>query len=789
MYRWLTQRFGRAPFSTRGSRKPKRSSERSLHFEPLETRALLSVTLDLGGAQTLIPGDNLNVSNDSDSEDDPKNPGQLRILERYQSEMTLDVNPTNPLNLAGFSHRIVVEWDDSVDPSQRIFTMNEIDVFHSQDGGATWATTRIDGSDDGLGDGKRFDPSLAFDAQGRLFVAYGHKNSQDTRLIVARSDNGGADFVRFDEVDKQDTLGNELEGLRPGVDKWHLATGPAPVPAENPQDPDIVVEAVYVAYCQFGYEDGSSDQRVVVAGWHEGEAEFTPPEVINDASIAGTSGAEGFADPAVGPDGELYVSWHDVNDGRLRLDVDLDGLWKEDDGFGTDKPTVQLNASMLGAGADGGGMPAYVRAPAQYGRGITNGPVLDVDRNTGRLYIAYADTKTTEELPVNDPSPDPKPILDSDIFLVYSDDHGLSWTPIAVSDTPDPSIDFLPWVDVDQTTGTVNVVYYTTEGDPQLVTGAPDEDWEFDDVHVQVASLRDDGQGNFSINRANLTTAMSNAGESTLGGDFLEYIGLAVHDGTIHGLWSDNRMIGTPPEYNTDLEAYTASAAFSSSTGENKLTIEGTATDDTIVFGFSADNDRFLEVTVNGETQFAGLAATVDQINVDGTQGDDTITTTGFESHLRVQEPDHELGKIEVTGNLTIDAESIIRFKPYGGADSFVKENAYTIVTADSITGTFSSSSGLGDYVDAETGGLSYSDTEVSVTMDYGLHPGDANLDTITDVRDFMIWNNNKFNSGTEWVEGDFDDNVVTDVRDFMIWNLHKFTSVPQEGAAAGGGG
>ncbi len=58
-------------------------------------------------------------------------------------------------------------------------------------------------------------------------------------------------------------------------------------------------------------------------------------------------------------------------------------------------------------------------------------------------------------------------------------------------------------------------------------------------------------------------------------------------------------------------------------------------------------------------------------------------------------------------------------------------------------------------------------------------YPGDANLDGTTDVRDFMIWNTNKFTSGTDWSTGDFDGNGVTDVRDFMIWNTHKFTSAP----------
>ncbi len=64
-------------------------------------------------------------------------------------------------------------------------------------------------------------------------------------------------------------------------------------------------------------------------------------------------------------------------------------------------------------------------------------------------------------------------------------------------------------------------------------------------------------------------------------------------------------------------------------------------------------------------------------------------------------------------------------------------------------------------------------------TTDMYLHAGDANLDDVTDVRDFMVWNVHKFTSGTDWTTGDFDGNGVTDVRDFMIWNVNKFTSAP----------
>ncbi len=434
MYRWLTRPFSVARFSASPKGECRWCWTRKLRLEPLEGRNLLAVILDLGGEQTLIPGDNINVSNDW--EPDPSDPE--KPAERHQSEMTLDVDPTNPLNLAGFSHRRNMAENETTGG-------NEIDVFHSQDGGATWATTRISHTDvdpdpndnvayikdtgdiPELGEGKRFDPSIAFDADGNLFVAYGFRDDEnddddDTgtdHLVVGRSTDGGASF-QFSTV--------ETRAHPKSLDKWHLATGPARVPAEDPQDPDIEVEAVYVAYVRVPGE-GASRNRVVVAGSADQGATFDPGIQFGDAN---QGDVEIFPDPAVGPGGELYVSWLVLDNdpsapGKIKVDVDRDGLWKNDHSFDPDDdPTAtKLNAKMIRAGVEGSGnSPDYVRVPAQEHRGIINGPVLDVDRNTGRLYIAYADTKTTEELPETDPSPDPYPILDSDIFLIYSDDHG-----------------------------------------------------------------------------------------------------------------------------------------------------------------------------------------------------------------------------------------------------------------------------------------------------------------------------------------------------------------------------
>jgi hypothetical protein len=129
--------------------------KQSLPLESLEPRQMMNVYLSLNGPQTISARPTLDVSADNSS---------------GQSGMVIDINPTNPLNLAGFV--------------QHIGAQNQIDVYHSSDGGNHWFKTVIsDGSlgyNDGTGPGVRFDPAIAFDDSGNLFVAYGNDTGAST---------------------------------------------------------------------------------------------------------------------------------------------------------------------------------------------------------------------------------------------------------------------------------------------------------------------------------------------------------------------------------------------------------------------------------------------------------------------------------------------------------------------------------------------------------------------------------------------------------------------------------
>lgn len=565
MFRKLWTRMTRRQTqSTKAQTRRRRALYRqwsSLGAELLEDRSMLSALLTLNGPESIVVGANVNVSNNNAT---------------LESEMSIDINPTNPLNVVGFVHDIY----NQTQPGTTNMAQNRIQVFYSTDGGTSWTRRFIDdgtsGIDDGMGFGKRFDPTIRFDADGNLFVGYGFQAGGKTSLIVGHSADGGNTFDRFRVVDTQNDGGN------PGVDKWMLATG---------GDPSTGRQAVYVAYTQ-----NAKDQRIAVAGSNDGGNTFTAPRTISDAPTGAL-----FASPAVGSNGELYVAWHAYygsGGGAVELDRDLDGLWWNGSDFGTDISIRSLTRNLN-----------KTSVPAQPTRGIDNAPVLAVDSSRGpfrgRVYVTFVDGFGA-----------PTPTSDTDVYLVWSDNQGAwgSWTTIAAGDPGNveggASTDFLPWVTVDKASGSVNLVYYTTDGAPSNA-----------EVNVRLASSIDGGA---TFTKINLTSATSRADQASYSGEFLEYIGLAVLDGTAHAFWADNRgnVAGT---YAADLDSYTAAAYLG---GDNLLTIRGDDTayaDDTIVVRVSPNNTSFLEVLVNGRIQFAGQTNSVNHIRILPGAGRNTI--------------------------------------------------------------------------------------------------------------------------------------------------------------------
>jgi Ca2+-binding RTX toxin-like protein len=548
--------FGNTPFS--------RAVRCAL--EPLEQRLTLSASLALASTETVVPGSLVNASNDANA---------------IQSEMSISINPTNPLNVVGFTaYRPLVNG---------VYDRTALQVLYSTNGGATWSQTLINGDDDGLAStAARFDPTLAFDAEGRLYIGYGLDTSSSTTLVVGRSLDGGATFDQFTAANSLNNVGGN-----PGVDKFFLTTGLDPVSGH---------QAVYVAYSG----NTSFGQYITVSGSNDyGETFIT---ANGNASIANQFTGL-YACPAVDADGALYVSWHKYTDSeedpaKVYLDRDLDGMWGTNSQFSVSPQIPDIVVRELGDRN-----LRHTSLPGQPERGTYNNPVLTVDKSggahDGRLYMALAEITDPDTFATT---------KDTRVMAGYSDDQGSTWTFVTV-DTSTGN-EFMPWVAVDQTTGSVNILYYTTDGDQQ--TGN-------DDVHMRLATSLDAGD---TWTLTDATTATSNEGPnapagSGYPGDYLDYVGLDVRDGTAHALFAFR-----PNSNSADLDAMTVEAAFVNA--NNTLTINGDesggATNDTIFVRRSQANTNYVEVFVNNTRRFTGLAASVAKIVINGLAGNDTLT-------------------------------------------------------------------------------------------------------------------------------------------------------------------
>ncbi|MBC7817258.1 MAG: hypothetical protein IAG10_10250 [Planctomycetaceae bacterium] len=448
--------------------------------EALEQRLALSTTLTLSGTQTLSPAGAFNVSDDT---------GVDSSTSGFEGEASSAIDQSNPLRVAGFSQHFTTGTNPG----------NQLNFFFSGDGGDSWDVTLIDGGaageDDGLGViYLRGNPDVTFDANGRIYVSYlGIKvvgSTVTTYVMLGWSDDDGESFS-FAELDS----GLGLPGAPIALDKPTIACGPVP----NSTD-----QAVYVAYTD---DFNTSSKRVVVKGSRNGGQSF------QSATVSDTGNGDTLAHVAVSSSGAVIVSWHKhvgggtTGTGTIYFDRDADGLFGTTSNFGTDVAVQSFSTNQS--------IRLY-RAPGQPERGITTNPVLAIGNptmaNNGRLYISYLDWENI--------STD-----DSRVRLAYSDNNGAtgSWTSITV-DTAS-STEFLPSVDIDQATGSVNVFYYTNNGFSA----------DNDDARMRLSTRMDVASGTESWSRTYLTTGFSNEQVDANDGDYADASFQDVHQGTVHG--------------------------------------------------------------------------------------------------------------------------------------------------------------------------------------------------------------------------------------------------------------
>ncbi|UZR93643.1 sialidase family protein [Chondrinema litorale] len=292
-------------------------------------------------------------------------------------------------------------------------------VYYSSDGGEEWAEQNLT-SEYGIWG----DPCIVADHQGNFY--YFHLSNPD--------ENGWFSENLLDRIVCQKSVD--------GGKTWNNGsfTGMA-----HPKDQDKewatanhLNNELYVTWTQFdaynSFESGDSTNILFSKSDDFGET-WSEPLRINQ--MAGNCLDDDFAVegavPAVGVDGEIYVSWSRGNE--IYLDYSTDGgeTWQANDKV-IAKQKAGWNFDIPGIGR-ANGMP------------VIHCDITEKSEFYGRVYVNYADQNTDGS--------------DTDIWLIYSDDKGESWSdPIRVNNDNTNQHQFFQWMDVDPVTGYVYVVFY-----------------------------------------------------------------------------------------------------------------------------------------------------------------------------------------------------------------------------------------------------------------------------------------------------------------------------------------
>jgi hypothetical protein len=335
------------------------------------------------------------------------------------------------------------------------------------DGGQIWSC----GTLAPVGSGPGFDPAIAVNSRGDFFAALSAVSPNPGVYVLKSTDDGQS----FDD------------GILLASD------GDKPFLAVDPANDNVYVVWADLSAGYWTIQLSRSTNR--------GRNYGTPVTISTEASAA-----HGPA-PAVGPNGEVYVTW-----GTFEVE---DRLWF-DRSF--DEGVTWLDPDIV--------IDTYVEPRSPLGGNIRNNflPAIDVDRTGGffhgRIYVVWCDGR----------------FGDPDIVISYSDDLGDTWSTAArVNDDAigNDADQWFPWVVVDDN-GHVHVTFLDRRDDSDGY------------LYASVLATSTDGGASFGPN-----IRVSDGLYGPTDNEFLgDYTGAAVTaDNRIHPIWPDGRT--------GDLDVYT----------------------------------------------------------------------------------------------------------------------------------------------------------------------------------------------------------------------------------------
>jgi hypothetical protein len=354
------------------------------------------------------------------------------------SEPSVAQDPTNPDILVGASKMFSTLQGG---PNGYKF---KIGTYYSHDGGMTWVDQGMLGGNDpnnswtALGYGNTTDPAVTFDSAGNVYVEI--MVYQGTGENAGGSGAGGENnLVVYKSTDNGVTWGAPMEVA-------HMPPGPSVV-----MDLDknwITADTTGGKFDGFLYSTWTylncviTCHNVYFAASYDGGQHWTPPKIL---SLTG-SPLNQTSTPVVGPDGTVYVVFHDYSGHRLFLtkSSDAGATFSVPAQIASINPPPTLNGNVRSG-------PLVIGAPA----------VLP----NGKIIVAW-----------NDSSGD-----DVDIFYKTSTDGGATWSSESTLNQGTAGDQFQPWVTATRA-GTLWAMWFDRRDDPANMM-----------IHVYAARSTDGG--------------------------------------------------------------------------------------------------------------------------------------------------------------------------------------------------------------------------------------------------------------------------------------------------------
>jgi hypothetical protein len=410
-----------------------------------------------------------------------------------EAEDAIAINPTDPSN--------VVTMSTLPDVVSGLFE------GVSFDGGQSW-TRRVIGTNAPLGP-ICCDQQLAWDRFGNLWMAYLINTTGD--VLVALSTDRGLTFTKVADVVPTTPTGSKAPS---GATPKRLRS-----PSKNPNilgdQPSISVgpNSVWVSYTSFPSTVVQAFGASVAGLGKFGP--FSAPQ-----SVPTSAGRGDFGDTAVGPNGQVMVTYQDQTNGQGGADiftaVDANGL----------KPGGFSDPVLLARSRVGG----FDFIPAQPDRSVDAEANLAWDHSggthNGRVYAIW-----TQESPNESDN--------MDIMFQFSDDNGATWTtPARLNDDHTANSQFMPSIALDQSTGNLAVSWYDCRND--LGSGGPGDTDGIPNDDAQIwATFSTNGGATFAPN-FRVSAGTFNAADAQSPFDFGDYTHAAFQSHLFYPAWSDN---------------------------------------------------------------------------------------------------------------------------------------------------------------------------------------------------------------------------------------------------------